>query len=95
MVEVKAFLCTYCGFGPVCDPDLMREHEKRCNCNPNKEYCSCSLCVHSEIRHYDTTGYQHRPIVRGYGHCTIGLGGKFDYIHNYCANFERKESTIR
>ena len=57
MVEVKAFLCTYCGYGPMLDPDLMRRHEERCNCNPNKPSCCCALCVHGKVHHREDTGY--------------------------------------
>ena len=92
--QVTGYECIYCGMTAVCSYDSMLEHETRCNLNPNKKYCSCSLCKHGEIHHYETIGYMHRPITKGYGKCTIGLGGKFDHLHNYCEAYEPKERRI-
>lgn len=90
MKEVKAYVCSYCGYGPSCNPDLMLEHEKRCNRNPDKQYCSCVLCAHGKNYHREDTGYQHRKITRTYTVCTVGE--KFDYLYNYCPKFELKKS---
>lgn len=82
---IEAYVCKYCGGNLTSDYDSILKHEERCNLNPNKPYCNCALCVHGKVHHREDTGYQHRKIIRAYTTCAIG--GKFDYLHNYCKSF--------
>ena len=88
--NVEAQECSYCGIAMICSYESMIEHEKMCNCNPNKVYCHCRLCVHGKTDSYDNTDRFGKPKTAYFGTCTIG--SKFNDFYSYCKDFKRKES---
>lgn len=94
MKEVKAYVCSYCGGCVTTDYNLIVEHEKRCSRNPNKKRCSCLLCIHGKVHHRKQSGYQGREITVAYAICDKGLGNKFDYVHDYCESFVKRETDF-
>lgn len=94
MIEVKVYICSYCGGCLTSDYNLITEHEKRCNLNPNRTICSCLSCIHGDVFRKEEAGYKGRKITRAYAKCNKGVGNKFDYTHDYCESFIAKKSEF-
>ena len=90
--RIEAYECSYCGMSMICSYESMVEHEKMCNCNPNKEYHHCLLCIHSRTRSYDTTDRFGKPKTVYFGECKKDTEIKFNDFYSYCSEFKRKES---
>lgn len=88
--QIDAYQCDYCGNSMICSYEQMVEHEKMCNCNPNKVYCNCRLCIHGKTSSYDTTDRWGRTKTVYFGKCTKGFKDKFVDFYNYCPEFIKK-----
>lgn len=93
MIEVKAFVCSYCNKCLTTSYDSICEHEKRCNLNPNKKRHSCSMCKHRIRRSYDETDRHGKLRTKYFYNCKVDSENKFDYIYDYCPNYEEDEEN--
>ena len=94
MKKIEAYQCDYCGTSMICSYESMIEHEKMCNCNPNKKYCHCRLCIHGKTSSYDTTDRFGKPKTVYFGKCTKGFENKFNDFYSYCPEFKQKENKL-
>lgn len=86
MKKVEAFVCEFCGAGPNIDPEIIRKHEVRCNLNPAKKRCYCSLCKYRKKHSYDDWDRHGRKYSRNYYTCTVGA--QIDTLFDYCEKYE-------
>ena len=92
--KLEAHACIYCGMSMICSYESMVEHEKMCNCNPNKEFCNCRLCIHGKTSSYNTTDRFGKSKTVYFGKCTKDFEHKFNEFYSYCPEFKRRESEV-